>query len=348
MISFVWSDDLPVYSGRGGTESYTIGHIRELKERGIPARLITIGLGTEDGRKFFPDVEFLSIKSPVQLAKLDDTIIYVSMPHAIHTKQPSFVIFHCPPEDLRLQSIKFTRAIGSSTLIANSRFMRQLWADYLDIELDKIHIVYPFADPYFALAKRIKMKATTTRVLYAGRLTPEKGIYTLLEALHHGMLRKDFSFAVTTAGNQTEDGKLLENLLRRHPWVRVLAARHTPAEMARLFARYDVVVVPSNHQFWHEAFGMVSIEAQHSGCRVVASNADGLPETNCGELLLFEPGNSFSLARTIQKAVMAGPISTAQRQQDITHFTRAESVDALLGIISPATRLPKRSKDLLR
>jgi glycosyltransferase involved in cell wall biosynthesis len=346
MISFVWSDKLPVYSGRGGTESYTIGQIRELNSRGIPARLITIGLGKEDGRQYFPDVEFCDLETPEQLSDLDDTIVYVTIPHAVPTRHHSYVIIHCPPTDVRIRPADLPRAIAGSTLITNSRFMRSLWAEYLNLPLDKIHIVYPFADPYFSTVKRPKLKTPKTRVLFAGRLIHEKGVYTLLEALHHDILRDDFSFAVTNAGNQTEHGKVIEHILHRHPWVRVLAARHSPAEMARLFARYDIVVVPSNHRFWHEAFGMVSVEAQHAGCRVVASGADGLPETNCGELLLFEPGNSYALAKAIKRARDAGPITPALRRQACKHFTRAESVDALLAILQSQydDRPTKKSK----
>ncbi len=54
--------------------------------------------------------------------------------------------------------------------------------------------------------------------------------------------------------------------------------------MAALIASYDIVVLPSNSQYWHETFGIISIEAQlSSGCRVVASDDGGLPETDCGE-----------------------------------------------------------------
>ncbi|HET8709063.1 MAG TPA: glycosyltransferase family 4 protein [Candidatus Saccharimonadales bacterium] len=347
MISFVWSLDIPVYSGRGGTESYTIGQIRELNSRGIPARLITIGLGKADGRQFFPDVDFFDLETPEQLADLDDTIVYVTIPHAVKTKRPSFTIIHCPPDTLHIPFADFCRGAQYSTLIANSRFMRNLCSEQLEIPLNKIHVVYPFADSHFASVKRVKMKTNKTRVLYAGRLIHEKGVYTLLEALHHDILMHgDYSFAVTNAGNQTIHGMIIEHILRRHPWVRVLSARHTPADMARLFARYDIVVMPSNHQFWHEAFGMVSVEAQHAGCRVVASGADGLLETNCGELILFEPGNSYSLAQAIERARKAGPLAKAQRREAVKHFTRAESVDALLAIIdsvpaaiSPTTRL---------
>ncbi len=61
------------------------------------------------------------------------------------------------------------------------------------------------------------------------------------------------------------------------PACRVVPARQTPAAMATLMADHDIVVMPSTSQYWHETFGIVSIEAQHTGCRVVASDDGGIP-----------------------------------------------------------------------
>lgn len=341
MISFVWSDELPLYSGRGGTETCTIGHVRELNNRGIPARIISIGLGKDDGREFHKDIPFLDIESADKLAELDDTIIYINIPHAIRTKHQSYVFLHCPPSTVNVSRSEFKKKVGNSQVITNSRYHRSVWADYLGVSINSVRVVYPFADPHFAAVKRAHLKKDKVRVLYAGRLFHEKGIYTFLEALHHKILRQGYTFTVTTAGNQTEDGRIIEKMVRCNPWVKVVKARHTPADMARLYARYDIVAMPSNNFYWHEAFGMVSVEAQHAGCRVVASNSAGLPETNCGELLLFEPGNSFALAKAIAMAAKAGPVSKTQRKQALKHFTRAESVDALLDVIRPQALIKK-------
>ena len=78
MLSFVWSDPLPIYSGRGGSENFTIGHVRELLERGIDARIITVGLGEKDGRQFFPDIPFYSVSAVKELEKLDDTLFFIN------------------------------------------------------------------------------------------------------------------------------------------------------------------------------------------------------------------------------------------------------------------------------
>jgi D-inositol-3-phosphate glycosyltransferase len=134
MISFVWSDHLPLFANRGGTESYTVGHIRELQARGIPARVVSLGLGTEDGRQYYDDIEFVNLKSPKQLSELDDTLVYVNFPFRVPTKQQSFVIFHFPPLDRRSRLVNYKSLLDPSTAImTNSRFHRSVWAEYLDI-----------------------------------------------------------------------------------------------------------------------------------------------------------------------------------------------------------------------
>jgi glycosyltransferase involved in cell wall biosynthesis len=113
--------------------------------------------------------------------------------------------------------------------------------------------------------------------------------------------------------------------------------------MAALMAEHDIVVMPSTSQYWHETFGIVSIEAQHAGCRVVASDDGGLPETDCGALLLVTPDDAEALAWGIRAAVELGPLAPATRRDSSTRFTVAQSVDELLRVlaapvgITPAT-----------
>ena len=344
MISFVWSDPLPIYSGRGGSESFTIGHVHELLERGIDARIITVGLGEKDGRQFFKDIPFYSIASVKELGKLNDTLVFISRPQAVKTKIKSFVMLLTQPPAEPSERARLKRAFsGDKTIIVNSRFSAKLWSEYLSVPLNSINIVYPFADPAFGAVKRPKkrLNSKAINILYAARLTPEKGIFTLLQALHHPNFKDNYKVSVTTAGNQTEDGRVIESFLRHHPWINVIDATHTPEDTAKLFAKFQIVVMPSDPNFWtdlfgywRETFGMISIEAQHAGCYVVASDDGGLKETDCGGLILFEPGNSYSLTLGIQKAASVGSFSNKQRKEAVKHFTRAESVNALLAIIS--------------
>ncbi|HEX9153799.1 MAG TPA: glycosyltransferase, partial [Candidatus Saccharimonadales bacterium] len=187
------------------------------------------------------------------------------------------------------------------------------------------------AEPCFSEVKRPERKDRQTRILFAGRLLPDKGIYTLLAALHMECLKGiDYELTVTDAAGDTEDGQIILKLLQAHPRVNVIPARKSPQHMAELMAQQDIVVVPSTNSFWQETFGIVSVEAQHAGCRVVAANGGGLPETDCGSAILVNPDDPSALANGLSKAALLGPLTTAERLYSTTKFTLQASVSSLL------------------
>lgn len=343
MISFIWSPGNPLPAGTGGSENYTVGQVRELNRRGVAAQVVTVGLGTADGRAEFTDVPFLSLATLAEVGGLDGTVVFVNEPHLVKTRNPAYLILHNPPplrEQHRAFAVEGTR---DRILIATSRYAAALWADYLDVDVASVHVVYPFAEPAFAVQPRPDHDRSTTRILFAGRLSPEKGIYTLLEMLHVDIIDNDLelAFTATTAGADKRQGRTIERLLHAHAGISVVPSCRTPETMAALMAVHDIVVMPSTSQYWHETFGIVSIEAQHTGCRVVASNDGGLPETDCGGVRLVEPDNAEALAWGIRAAVDGGPLSAVARREAATFFTAAQSVDALLHVLAlPATITP--------
>ncbi len=343
MISFVWSPGLALPAGTGGSENYTVGQVRELNRRGIDARVVTVGMGQADGRAEFDDVPFAAVATLGDLARLDDTLVFVSEVPPVATRRPAYQMLHIPPPLRERHHAAAVEGTRDRTLIATSRYAAALWADFLDVSRDTVHVVYPFAEPVFAAQGRAAGPGGVTRVLYAGRLTPEKGIYTLLSMLHNDLFEGDdhHTFTITTAGSDKPQGAVIERMLRTHPGVDVVPARRTPAGMAALMSEHDVVVMPSNSQYWHETFGIVSIEAQHAGCRVVASDDGGLPETDCGSLVLVTPDDAEALAQGILAARRLGPVPDAARARAGDLFTVADSVDGLLAVLrAPRTPTP--------
>lgn len=336
MISFVWTPGEVLPAGTGGSENYTTGQVRELNRRGVPARVVTVGLGEADGRDQFTDIPFLSLAQLSDVSELDDTVVFVSDIAAVATKNPSFRILHVPPPLRERHRALALDSVRDRILIATSRYSARLWSAYLEIEPTSLHVVYPFAEPAFAAQPRHDRSSAPTRILYAGRLSPEKGIYTFLSMLHVDVIADDdsLSFTATTAGSDKPQGRLIERLLAAHPGITLTDARRTPESMSALMAQHDIVLMPSNGQYWHETFGIVSIEAQHAGCRVVASLDGGLPETDCGALTLVEPDNAEALAWGIREAVAAGPLPANERSSAGSRFTAVQSVDALLDILS--------------
>jgi D-inositol-3-phosphate glycosyltransferase len=342
LISFIWSPGNPLPAGTGGSENYTVGQVRELTRRGIPAQVVTVGLGVGDGRGEFTDVAFRSLSTLAEVGELDGTVVFVNEPHPVPTRNPAFLILHNPPpirERERAFAVAGTRVLA---LIATSRYAAALWASYLDVDVATISVVYPFAEPCFATQSRPDGPPGKTRVLFAGRLSPEKGVYTLLETLHIDIVEQDvdLTFTATTAGADKPQGRIIERLLGEHPGISVVGARKTPAAMAALMADHDIVVMPSNSQYWHETFGIVSIEAQHSGCWVIASDDGGLPETDCGGIVLVKPDNAEALAWGIRTAIDSGPFPLAGRQHAGTRFTVEQSVTTLLTVLAGPQAIP--------
>jgi glycosyltransferase involved in cell wall biosynthesis len=335
MISFVWSSKYPFTAGNGGSENYTAGQIRELRRRGIPSRILTIGHGENDGREDFPDINFKALSSKEELEELDDTLVFITYPLNVQTKRRSYAILHCPPLANGVADPLFDlKGMAGKQLLAPSKYAGKLWTHHLRRMVSRIPVVHPFAEEHFGQVERAVRSDGKIKILFAGRLMADKGIYTLLAALHMEHLHNlDYEITATTAGDNTEDGKVILKLLEAHPWVNVVPARRSPQAVAKLMAEHDMVVLPSTDIFWHEAFGIVSVEAQHAGCRVVASDAGGLPETDCGGLILAEPDNPLSLAKSIVKAAKLGPLTASERRFAAAKFTVKESVDKLLAII---------------
>lgn len=337
MISFIWPPGSKFLAGTGGSENYTVGQVRELIRRTIPAQIVTVGLGDRDGRNEFIDIPFLALSTTAAISGLDGTVVFVNEAACVRTKEPAFVIIHIPPPNKdQLQNV--LAMLKNRTLITPSKYAAKLWSDYTGLDLADIHIAYPFAEPCFAAQSRPVNTGDNVRILFAGRLSAQKGIYTFLEMMHMSGIREktNLGFSVTTAGSDKPEGKIIKCLVDSHPNIQVVPARKTPADMAKLMSVQDIVVMPSNSQYWHEMFGIVSVEAQHSGVLVVASDDGGLPETNCGGLILVKPDDPQALADAVNIAILQEPISARVRRSAAQLFTVEQSVDNLLKALFPA------------
>lgn len=331
MISFVWPPGEPMLAGTGGSETYTAGHVRELLRRGIDAQVVTVGHGTKDGRQDFKDIPFVAFSDANSISELPGTVVFVNKSYPVPTKNKATIIFHCslPKKSDRERYLAFAEG---KTIIATSVYSGQQWALYLGIPNSKINIVLPFADPIFSTVKRSK-PSKQMRILFAGRLHPEKGIYTILEMMHQKDMRdKGFRTTIVEAGLHVETGREIARMLKKYPYAKLISAQKTVKSMAELLAKSDVLLMPS---VFAEPFGMLSVEAQHAGCRVIASNIGGLPETNCGLLTLIVPRSPHALLTGIKQAVALGSATKDERDDAASKFTLSESVDDLLGVILP-------------
>lgn len=144
--------------------------------------------------------------------------------------------------------------------------------------------------------------------LFAGRLVPEKGVETLLQAWE----RVSYRLPLKIVG----DGPLA-------PKVAKAAAKNTSitwlgqrakGEVLALMGEASIVVVPS---LWYETFGLVAIEAFAKGTPVIASAIGAIAEVvEAGRTgFHFRPGDAEDLAVQIEWAV-THPLKLAQMRRE--------------------------------
>jgi glycosyltransferase involved in cell wall biosynthesis len=133
-------------------------------------------------------------------------------------------------------------------------------------------------------------------VVFAGRLSPEKGVDTLIEAVGRLGLRLEI------AGDGPERARLGELAEQLAPGLVRFRGRLPRAEVHRLFRSASVAAVPSR---WFENQPMTVLEAFACGIPVVASNLGGLSEliTPGIDGDLVPPDNPEALAAAIDRIV---------------------------------------------
>jgi glycosyltransferase involved in cell wall biosynthesis len=146
-------------------------------------------------------------------------------------------------------------------------------------------------------------------LLYVGRLSEEKGVHVLLDAL--SLLPEGFTLTIVGEGKEEEPLKQQARRLGIGNRVFFLGKK-TAAEVIDLFKSHWVSVLPC---LWFEIFGLTVAESMAVGCPVIASNLGAMPELLGDDSveeekkgsfswvkrgILFEPASASSLATAIE------------------------------------------------
>ncbi len=167
--------------------------------------------------------------------------------------------------------------------------------------------------------------------LYAGRLSQEKGLRTLVRAWNDIGRRLPLKIA---GGGPLES--FIESVSARTPsieWLGHLA----PEQVMRLMQEASVVIVPSE---WYEVFGLVIIEAYAAGVPVIGSNIGAIASIiDPGRTgLLFRPGDHNDLCAQVDW-MLSHPQHWQQMRQQARHefeskYTAEESYRFVMGLYS--------------
>lgn len=176
------------------------------------------------------------------------------------------------------------------------------------------------------------------RVLFVGRLVPEKGPDLALEALAaarragrrveltvagakwwHGSEQPD-EYTLRLRRLADEAGATMAGLVNRH-------------ELPALVRSHDVLLMPSR---WPEPCGLVQFEAMASGLAVIAGDRGGIPETVGDAAVLCDPDRPGAFADALL-ALVSDPAAMAERKrrslERAREMTWDHNVDTLLHML---------------
>jgi len=210
---------------------------------------------------------------------------------------------------------------------------------FMKSKLEKIGIpgkrVYTNTNPYYPPQEEPNTKPGTY-ILYVGRLEPQKGVLTLVNAMRK--VHADVKLLITGDGYlraQIEDQIKKNNMagrieVRRPVWGEAF-------EQLLKGARF--IVVPSE---WYDNGVLVPYYAFGHGKPVIASRIHGLIEEVDHEIngLLFETGNSASLAGAIDRLCDDNDLwmnlSKNARHKALTQLDAQKHYQSLIEIINGA------------
>lgn len=134
---------------------------------------------------------------------------------------------------------------------------------------------------------------------YVGRMVPEKGIETLIDAAE----ALGPAIQVILIGEGPQRSALTAQVCARQLTERIhFYPPAPPAQVARQICQFDVLVLPSRTtRLWKEQFGRVLVEAMACQIPVVGSDSGAIPEVIGDAGLVFPEGDAASLADCLRR-----------------------------------------------
>ena len=181
------------------------------------------------------------------------------------------------------------------------------------------------------------------KLLYAGRLSADKGVETTIEAMEHLVHKLDMQqVKLSLAGSGSEEYMRhlrelvaradLENYVTFLGWV-------PHEEMPQLMCQFDAALVPSK---WPEPFARVVLEGMSFGLVVIATPSGGTSEIirNKENGLLFTSGDFQDLAQAVT-SIAANPefrhkLRNTGRKTVREQFTITKMLDAYEAFLKEA------------
>ena len=162
-----------------------------------------------------------------------------------------------------------------------------------------IHGGVPPAAFYEAVATR-RRPAGKLRLMYAGQITPDRGLHTVIEALGHldPRVRAHVTLDVVGTGSSNYLTRIRTRIGQLELGDRVVFhGKVAHDQMPHIYKDHDVLVFPSVRD---EGLPLTMVEAMLAGCAVVTTGSGGAMEVaTAADLPLFPKDDGIALSRIL-------------------------------------------------
>lgn len=183
-------------------------------------------------------------------------------------------------------------------------------------------------EPFLIRSGCAHFEAEKVRLLYFGRLLPQKGVHTAIEALgllHKWGEAKGVSLTLLGDGHPHYEAQLRALAAQQQVADRVIfAGRVGRSEIPAWLPNFDIFLFTST---WPEPFGRTIVEAMAAGLIVIGSSVGGSQEIfeHYAPDLLFQPEDAVTLAthigRVRQNRLLQQEMVRRGRQVVCNYFT---------------------------
>lgn len=185
-------------------------------------------------------------------------------------------------------------------------------------------------------------KKERVRICYVGRLTHDKGVDLLIEAIANLKAEKvDCELVIAGSGEKEAYSRIAqEKGVSGHiTFIDALESRLLPA----LYSKADVFVLPSRTmKGWKEQFGRVLIEAMSCEVAVIGSDSGEIPHVIGSAGLVFREGDPAALTEALRKLIqdkgLRNRCAKAGRERVLKLFTWKSVAQRLTGIYKDALK----------
>ncbi|MHC5026485.1 MAG: glycosyltransferase [Planctomycetota bacterium] len=195
-------------------------------------------------------------------------------------------------------------------VLGPSRFTTSVLADH---GLPAVHLSNPRPD----LPRVSASRPARLRLVFAGRLEPEKGVAEFLE-----LLPEAFGGEIEIVGDGSDRGRCETIVERRSLGDRVTFAGHlSSTDAVERIAAAHVLVLPS---LWYENQPVCLLEAISLGTNILTTNLGGMAEIveDAGTGWTFAPGDGAGLKAALDE------IAAAHANDTLNHFDVSPLLDA--------------------